>query len=183
MSAVCMYACSFRSGWSAGGRRLRAGSKAGGIELTSSLFDRRDADTPQFRERVLELFSRQLKLQGWTEPEVHESLLPLHPDNIRLKRISGAFTNAVFFASYRPPLNASTIATKQAQAESMALPPTVLLRVYGVGSEVLLSRRAELLILHTLSSLYEIGPHILGTFANGRVEGEMQRRHVARARV
>ena len=122
--------------------------------------DARKADTPEFHATVLELLSLQLKLYGWSPETADPAVLPLQPENVKLKRISGAFTNAVFFASYKldsPPPDA-------------VLPPTVLLRVYGTSSEVLLSRRAELLILHTLSSLYEIGPHILGTFANGRVE-------------
>ncbi|KPV76920.1 uncharacterized protein RHOBADRAFT_51902 [Rhodotorula graminis WP1] len=48
--------------------------------------------------------------------------------------------------------------------------PTLLLRIYGPSSGSLISRRNELHILHTLSSQYGIGPHVLGTFANGRVE-------------
>ena len=48
--------------------------------------------------------------------------------------------------------------------------PTLLLRVYGPSSGSLISRRTELHILHTLSSTYAIGPRVLGTFANGRVE-------------
>ncbi|BGP19049.1 hypothetical protein JCM10213_009241 [Rhodosporidiobolus nylandii] len=48
--------------------------------------------------------------------------------------------------------------------------PTLLLRVYGPQSGSLISRRTELHILHTLSSQYGIGAHVLGTFANGRVE-------------
>ncbi|KWU45710.1 kinase-like protein [Rhodotorula sp. JG-1b] len=48
--------------------------------------------------------------------------------------------------------------------------PTILLRVYGPQSGSLISRRTELHILHTLSSQYGIGAHVLGTFANGRVE-------------
>ncbi|BGP37335.1 hypothetical protein JCM10450v2_001242 [Rhodotorula kratochvilovae] len=48
--------------------------------------------------------------------------------------------------------------------------PTLLLRVYGPQSGSLISRRNELYILHTLSSQYGIGPHVLGTFGNGRVE-------------
>lgn len=122
--------------------------------------DARQTDTSQFRAKVLQLFSEQLRLNGWTQGTLDPSLWPLQPDQLKLKRISGAFTNAVFFASYN--VAESSGATPG--------PPTVLLRVYGASSEALLSRRAELLILHTLSSLYEIGPHILGTFANGRVE-------------
>ncbi|KAJ9474289.1 Choline kinase [Pseudozyma hubeiensis] len=123
--------------------------------------DARQADTKQFRAKVLQLFSDQLCLLGWTQETVDPSLWPLDPEQLGLKRISGAFTNAVFFASYQIPESARS---------NVPPPPTVLLRVYGASSEALLSRRAELLILHTLSSLYEIGPHILGTFANGRVE-------------
>lgn len=123
--------------------------------------DARKADTCEFRSKVLELFTKQLRLNGWTEDTVDPSLWPLQPSQLGLKRISGAFTNAVFFASYKG---------SEALRTTVAAPPTVLLRVYGASSEALLSRRAELLILHTLSSLYEIGPHILGTFANGRVE-------------
>ncbi|GAA6049438.1 hypothetical protein JCM3770_007340 [Rhodotorula araucariae] len=48
--------------------------------------------------------------------------------------------------------------------------PTLLLRVYGPQSGSLISRRNELHILHTLSSQYGIGAHVLGTFGNGRVE-------------
>ena len=101
------------------------------------------------------MFCRALKLQGWARTS--DEATPLDPELLQLKRISGAFTNAVFFVSYRAPAG-------------LRPPPTVLLRVYGSGSNALLSRRTELLILHTLSSLYEIGPHIMGTFANGRVE-------------
>jgi choline kinase len=117
------------------------------------------AKTPAFRSQVLAMFSTQLKLETWSDDTVDPVLLPLKPENVGLKRISGAFSNAVFFVSYNVP--------SEVKASG---PRTVLLRVYGSGTEVLLSRRTELLILHTLSSLYEIGPHILGTFANGRVE-------------
>lgn len=136
-----------------------------------------------------------MKLKGWTSSDITPSspFYPLNSEFIHLKRISGAFTNAVFFVSYRAPSEITekakkTVEKKAISGDEGALisngsttttsnpPPTVLLRVYGIGSEVLLSRRAELLILHTLSSLYEIGPHILGTFGNGRVEGEFRER-------
>lgn len=48
--------------------------------------------------------------------------------------------------------------------------PTMLLRIYGPSSGSLISRKTELHILHTLSSDYAIGPRVLGTFSNGRVE-------------
>ena len=117
--------------------------------------DPRHADTFAFKDRVLRMFSEQLGILGWAPEHVAPGALPLVPERVTIKRITNALTNAVFFVGY--------------DAASLPAPPTVLLRVYGAGSEALLSRRAELLILHTLSSLYEIGPHILGTFANGRV--------------
>lgn len=61
--------------------------------------------------------------------------------------------------------------TSRVRIESTTLSaPTILLRVYGPQSGSLISRRTELHILHTLSSQYGIGAHVLGTFANGRVE-------------
>ncbi|GAA5979386.1 hypothetical protein JCM10908_002904 [Rhodotorula pacifica] len=66
---------------------------------------------------------------------------------------------------------ASPSGTNQVRIESTTLSaPTILLRVYGPQSGSLISRRTELHILHTLSSQYGIGAHVLGTFANGRVE-------------
>jgi len=115
------------------------------------------SNTDDFKVKVLEMFSQVLQLPGWTEAAVAPSLVPLNFKKLTLKRISGALTNAVFFVGY--------------EADTQPAPPTLLLRIYGPGSENLLSRRTELLILHTLSSLYEMGPHILGTFANGRIEG------------
>lgn len=120
---------------------------------------RSESDTLAFAQRILDMFAQVLHLPGWQAADVAPAMLPLVPERVTLKRISGALTNAVFFVGYRAPDGVQPA------------PPTYLLRVYGAGSEALLSRRTELLILHTLSSLYEIGPHILGTFANGRIEG------------
>ncbi|GAA5831128.1 hypothetical protein JCM11251_005154 [Rhodosporidiobolus azoricus] len=58
--------------------------------------------------------------------------------------------------------------------------PTLLLRIYGPQSGSLISRRNELHILHTLSSQYGIGAHVLGTFANGRVEEYFHSRALAK---
>ncbi|WFD32724.1 choline kinase [Malassezia sp. CBS 17886] len=132
--------------------------------------DPRTFDTPAFRAKVLAMLSEELALEGWASRDVPAPLLPLDQAHLRVKRISGALTNAVFFVSYAAP-----------GAAPRSTPPTVLLRVYGFASEALLSRREELLILHTLSSLYEIGPHIMGTFANGRVEEFYQCEPLSRA--
>lgn len=47
---------------------------------------------------------------------------------------------------------------------------TLLLRVYGPSTGSLLSRTRELQTLHTISTQYNIGPRIYGTFENGRIE-------------
>ena len=46
----------------------------------------------------------------------------------------------------------------------------MLLRIYGPSSGSLISRPRELHTLHVLSSKYNIGPRVYGTFENGRVE-------------
>ncbi|KAF9648533.1 kinase-like protein [Thelephora ganbajun] len=74
--------------------------------------------------------------------------------DIRVTKVSGALTNAVFFVSCPSIPGASTL----------------LLRVYGPSSGSLISRPRELEILHVLSSKYKIGPLIYGTFDNGRIE-------------
>ena len=67
--------------------------------------------------------------------------------------MSGSLTNAVFFVS--SPSTSSR---------------TLLLRVYGPSSGVLIPRQRELQILHVLSSRSKLGPRIYGTFTNGRIE-------------
>jgi choline kinase len=101
-----------------------------------------------FAEELVELLRDELSVAGWAQ-------LPqdTDPSQLSIFKVSGALTNAVFFV-----------------AHSAAPVPTVLLRIYGPSSGSLISRKTELHILHTLSSCYGIGPSVLGTFANGRVE-------------
>lgn len=68
--------------------------------------------------------------------------------------MSGSLTNAVFFVS----------------CPAFHHIPTLLLRIYGPSSGSLISRANELHTLHVLSSQYNIGPRIYGTFENGRIE-------------
>ena len=74
--------------------------------------------------------------------------------DVRVNKVSGALTNAVFFVS----------------CPSIPGTSTLLLRIYGPSSGSLISRPRELEILHVLSSKYKIGPLIYGTFDNGRIE-------------
>lgn len=77
----------------------------------------------------------------------------VHQDDVKIHKVSGSLTNAVFFVS-SPTLQL----------------PTLLLRIYGPSSGSLISRPRELHTLHILSSQYRIGPRVYGTFGNGRVE-------------
>ena len=75
-------------------------------------------------------------------------------DTVKIQKVSGSLTNAVFFVSC-PSIPHTSI---------------LLLRIYGPSSGSLISRPRELHILHALSSRYHIGPRVYGTFENGRVE-------------
>lgn len=89
------------------------------------------------------------------------------PDQLSIYKVSGSLTNAVFFISF--PTSEDYISAP-ANGHAQEQPPTVLLRIYGPSSGNLISRKKELHVLNTLSACYGIGPAILGTFANGRVE-------------
>jgi choline kinase len=103
---------------------------------------------PSFAAQLVQLLRDDLSVAAWAD-------LPrdTDPSQLSISKVSGALTNSVFFVSH-----------------STAPVPTVLLRIYGPSSGSLISRKTELHILHTLSSRYGIGPSVLGTFANGRVE-------------
>lgn len=79
----------------------------------------------------------------------------LTPQGIKIQKVSGSMTNAVFFVSY---------------PQSSQKVHTLLLRIYGPSSGSLISRPRELHTLHILSSKYNIGPKVYGTFENGRLE-------------
>jgi choline kinase len=104
----------------------------------------------EFAQTLLEILTA-LRVPTWT---VASSLDKLSPDQIKIHKLSGSLTNAVFFASYP---SRSTI-------------KTVLVRIYGPSSSSLINRTRELRVLHVLSSQYGIGPRVFGTFENGRVE-------------
>jgi choline kinase len=70
-----------------------------------------------------------------------------------IQKVSGSLTNDIFFVS--SPSTSSR---------------TLVLRVYGPSTGVLIPRQRELQVLHVLSSRYDFGPRIYGTFTNGRIE-------------
>lgn len=110
----------------------------------------------------------ELKLEGWSKlPDSVQSSISIH-------KVGGSLTNAVFFVSCpfsSPPSDPEV---------QLHPPPTVLLRVYGPSSGSLISRKHELHLLHTLSVQYGIGPLILGTFHNGRVEEYFESRPLSK---
>ncbi|KFH64773.1 hypothetical protein MVEG_09504 [Podila verticillata NRRL 6337] len=99
------------------------------------------------------------------------------PSCVHLHRISGALTNCVFLVTGPPSNLASPFAksppfpplTNTSSSPPLPPPRKVLLRVYGIGLESLVSRTRELHWLQNLSTM-DIGPSLLGIFKNGRFE-------------
>ncbi|SCV04543.1 LAMI_0H16974g1_1 [Lachancea mirantina] len=74
----------------------------------------------------------------------------LNPEQLKLTRITGALTNAIFKVEYRSL-------------------PSLLLRVYGPNVDSIIDRDYELQVLARLSSR-SVGPSLYGCFTNGRFE-------------
>ena len=117
------------------------------LELTRFLsLHSRKYKSPSFTSRLLQIITS-MGISTWCNRAISTA-------DIRVNKVSGALTNAVFFVS----------------CPSISGTCTLLLRVYGPSSGSLISRPRELEILHVLSSKYKIGPLIYGTFDNGRIE-------------
>ncbi|ELU44505.1 choline kinase, cytoplasm [Rhizoctonia solani AG-1 IA] len=140
---------------------------ATGPEISSTLPNLK-YKTPAFRQALLQVLQA-IRVPTWTSSTLDPSL-------VKIAKVSGALTNAVFFVSYvgtAPASHSSTPhLTPHSSSSSLQLiaPRTVLLRIYGPSSSILISRADELHTLHLLSSNYRIGPRVYGTFQNGRVE-------------
>lgn len=119
----------------------------------------------QFAKDLLQLLQYDLKVPGWSTLSQDTT-----QDQVSIYKVSGSLTNAVFFISFPHPEEASSNQASSHNGHPHEQPPTVLLRIYGPSSGNLISRKKELHVLNTLSACYGIGPAILGTFANGRVE-------------
>lgn len=104
----------------------------------------RQYKSTSFAQDILRLLAT-LRISSWAPSPM------LTPTSIKIHKVSGSLTNAVFFISH-------------------AVSKTLLLRIYGPSSSSLISRPHELHTLHILSSRYGIGPRVYGTFVNGRVE-------------
>ncbi|PNY22996.1 choline kinase [Tolypocladium capitatum] len=106
-----------------------------------------------FKDDIIRI-AHTLRLKGWRR-------VPLDSGHrIKVERLSGALTNAVYVVTPPPDLP---------DAEGKKKPPKVLLRVYGPQVEHLIDRDNELKVLQRLARK-KIGPRLLGTFNNGRFE-------------
>jgi choline kinase len=99
-----------------------------------------------FISQLVEII-RKLHVPSWIASQIFLEDITIH-------KVSGSLTNAVFFVSCPTVSSVSTL----------------LLRIYGSSSGSLISRPKELQTLHTLSSQYNIGARVYGTFENGRIE-------------
>ncbi|KAI0702442.1 kinase-like protein [Cytidiella melzeri] len=117
-----------------------------GYSYILTFYSHRRYKTAAFAEELLHVLHT-LHLHSWSNSDIT-------PQALKIQKVSGSLTNAVFFVS----------------CPSVPFVPTLLLRIYGPSSGCLISRPRELHILHALSSRYHIGPRVYGTFENGRVE-------------
>ncbi|KAH7915109.1 choline kinase cytoplasm [Hygrophoropsis aurantiaca] len=117
-----------------------------GLRNANAKLDARLYKSPAFASRLLSVLTA-LQVPVWYKSS-------LTPGTLKIHKVSGSLTNAVYFVS----------CISQPQI------PTILLRIYGPSSGSLISRPRELHTLHILSSQYRIGPRIYGTFLNGRIE-------------
>ncbi|KAF9435059.1 hypothetical protein BGZ76_006962 [Entomortierella beljakovae] len=134
--------------------------------LSNEELDLLNLNDEQLAQRTLELLHL-MNIQDWVDITDYRSL--------ELFRISGALTNCIFLVTgpsrVVPTVTTSSHLLNKDSDEPILTtkPRKILLRVYGVGLESLISRTGELHWLRNLSMM-EIGPSLLGIFKNGRFE-------------
>ncbi|KAK9350723.1 kinase-like domain-containing protein [Lipomyces doorenjongii] len=135
----------------------------------------------QLKKELLALTHR-LKIARWRSVPISEH------SQIKVTRISGALTNAVYcvtapakylyqnYEQHHLPQHAVDSLSNPAHPRRKSVPslkiqhvPQLLLRIYGPNTSQIINRATELALLKRLSSR-NIGPRILGIFANGRFE-------------
>lgn len=121
-----------------------------------------------FRQDLINLI-HEMRMPGWSLVTVE-----MAPD-LDIVKISGALTNSVYAVKAPKLVLAALKKEKQALiAQSqchyhLRKPVSLLLRIYGLQVGFLIDRSKELETIAQLSEL-NIGPKLLGTFANGRFE-------------
>ncbi|UNI24984.1 hypothetical protein JDV02_010696 [Purpureocillium takamizusanense] len=107
-----------------------------------------------FKNQVISM-AQKLGLKGW-------ELLPLgNGDAITVEQITDALTNFIYVVT--------PTAVVVDEHECSQRPQAVLLRIYGRHVEHLIDRESEFRVLRRLAGK-ELGPRLLGTFRNGRIE-------------
>jgi choline kinase len=105
-----------------------------------------------------------MQLRGWRKVPMEAA------GDIRVIRLSGALTNAVYVVEPPKQLPAPSKTTNgSTPLAPRKPPPKLLLRIYGPQVDHLIDREKELQILRRLGRK-NIGPRVLGTFRNGRFE-------------
>lgn len=104
-----------------------------------------------------------MQLRGWRKVPMEAA------GDIRVIRLSGALTNAVYVVEPPKQLPAPKTSKGSGPLVSRKPPPKLLLRIYGPQVDHLIDREKELQILRRLGRK-NIGPRVLGTFLNGRFE-------------
>jgi choline kinase len=105
-----------------------------------------------------------MQLRGWRKVPMEAA------GDIRVIRLSGALTNAVYVVEPPKQLPAPPKTNNgSGPLVSRRPPPKLLLRIYGPQVDHLIDREKELQILRRLGRK-NIGPRVLGTFLNGRFE-------------
>lgn len=105
-----------------------------------------------------------MQLRGWRKVPMEAA------GDIRVIRLSGALTNAVYVVE--PPKQLPALPRSNNGSAPLVPrkpPPKLLLRIYGPQVDHLIDREKELQILRRLGRK-NIGPRVLGTFLNGRFE-------------
>ncbi|ESK98495.1 choline kinase [Moniliophthora roreri MCA 2997] len=120
--------------------------KEEGLKHADITLEARQYTKAPFLQKLLDCI-RTLKISSWLNQNIV-------PQDVKVDKVSGSLTNAVFFVSCPTTPEAKTL----------------LLRIYGPSSGEMISRPRELHTLHILSSQYGLGPRVYGTFENGRIE-------------
>lgn len=109
-----------------------------------------------------------VKINGFIEGTQSEELMKLllslasnwgdvfDTDNLKVKHLSGAMTNVVYRITW--PQNTAGNDDR-----------TVLVRIYGEGSDIFFDREEEIRTFESIST-HGYGPRLLGLFPEGRVE-------------
>ncbi|KAK9454075.1 kinase-like domain-containing protein [Dipodascopsis uninucleata] len=129
----------------------------------------------QFKREIL-ILTHHLGITRWRSIPISEY------SQIKIERISGALTNAVFCVSPPPKYqfhqlkqeaptgpNLDNYNTSTTPVRRVFYVPQLLLRIYGPNASQIIDRKKELIVLKRLTSR-NIGPKLLGIFANGRFE-------------